>query len=230
MSHVLDRMIRRTRSATPAVEPLYQPRYQPRPRAFSGIPAEAEGSFPDVSPESAEFARTTWRTVEAGSGEGAAAYPAARTESNHSAPIFEAGGQILPAVERDAKPADRGRPGSYPASAPREGIEAREIGALDSAEATTREGDRTKSPYAAMQVAARQEPPAIRAPQSARPPRRTAETAAQNPSDAPLDITISIGHIEVRSPQVIERPRRPAFRPKTSLADFLKTRQGGACE
>ena len=233
MSHVLDRMIRRTRTATSAVEPLYQPRYQPQPRAFPGMPAiaEAEGSFPDVSPESAEFVETTSRSVETGSGAGAAANPATRIEPDRSAQIFEAGGQILSAAERDAKPADRGRPGSYPTSTLREGIEVREIGAPDSAEATTLESDRTSSTHAATQIPARQEPPAIPAPQSARPwPRRAAETAAQNSSEAPLDITISIGHIEVRSPQVIERPRRPAFRPKTSLADFLKPRQGGARE
>jgi hypothetical protein len=233
MRNVLERMIRRTRTATPTVEPLYQPRYQPQPRAFTGMPATAEAaeSFLDVSAESAEFVETTSRSVETGSGAGAAANPATRIESNRGAQIFEAGGQILSAVERDANPADRGRPGSYSTFAPREGIEAREIGAPDSAEATTREGDRTGSTHAAMQVAARQAPPAIPAPQSARPwPRRLAETAAQNSSEAPLDITISIGHIEVRSPQVIERPRRPAFRPKTSLADFLKPRQGGARE
>lgn len=233
MSNVLDRMIRRTRSAAPAVHPLYQPLYQPHARAYIGMPAIAEDaeSFRYVSPEPAEFVETISRSAEAGSGAGAAANPATRIESSRPAQIFEAGGQILAAVERDRKPADRGRPGSHPISGLREGIEAREIGAPDAADATKREGDRARNTDAAIQVAPREEPRAIAAPESARPsPRRAAETAAHNSPEAPLDITISIGHIEVRSPQVIERPRRPAFRPKTSLADFLKPRQGGARE
>jgi hypothetical protein len=238
MSHVLDRMIRRTRTATPAVEPLYQPRYQPHTRAYAGMSATAEGaeSYAGVSPESAEFVETISRGAEAGSGAGAAANSAARIELSPAAQIFEASGQILSGAERDGKRVGRGRLGGYPTSGLREGIEgegieARAIRAADAAEATKREGDRARNTHAAMQVAAREEPRAIRAPESARPsPHRAAETAARSSPEAPLDITISIGHIEVRSAQVIERPRRPAFRPKTSLADFLKPRQGGARE
>lgn len=238
MSHVLDRMIRRTRTATPAVEPLYQPRYQSNARPVAGMHATSEGagSFLDVAPESAEFVETNSRSAEAGSGPDAAANSATRIGLSRAAQIFEADGQILSAAERDGKRADRGRLGGYPTSGLREGIEgegieARESGGADAAGTTKREGDRTRSIHAAMQVAAREESRAIRAPESTRPsPRRAAETAAQNSAEAPLDITISIGHIEVRSAQVSERPRRPAFRPKTSLADFLKPRQGGARE
>lgn len=238
MSHVLDRMIRRTRTATPAVEPLYQPRYQSNARPFAGMHATSEGagSFLDVAPESAEFVETNSRSAEARSAAGAAVHPATSIERNRSAQIFEAGGQILSAAERDGKRADRGRRGGYRTSGLREGtegegIEAREMGAADAAEATKREGDRARNIHAAMQVAAREEPHAIRAPESGRPSsRRAAENVAQESAEAPLDITISIGHIEVRSAQVSERPRRPAFRPKTSLADFLKPRQGGARE
>jgi hypothetical protein len=238
MSHVLDRLIRRTRTATPAVEPLYQPRYQPHARAFAGMhaPAEGAGSFAGVLPESAEFVETISRSAEAGSAAGAAANSAARIELNRAAQLFEAGGQNLSTAGGDGKSAGRGRPGGYPTSGIREGIEGegievRESGAPDAAEATEREGDRARNAHAAMQVAAGEESRANRAPESARPsPRRAAETVAQNSPEAPLDITISIGHIEVRSPQVSERPRRPAFRPKTSLADFLKPQQGGARE
>jgi hypothetical protein len=238
MSHVLDRMIRRTRTATPAVEPLYQPRYQPHARPFAGMhaPAESAESFPGVLTESAEVVETISRGSEAGSAAGATANSATGVEADRAAQIYEAGGQILSAAERDGKRADRGRPGGYPSSRLREGsegegIEARAISAADAAEATEREGDRARNTHAALQVAAREESRANRAPESARPsPRRAAETVAQNSPEAPLDITISIGHIEVRSPQVSERPRRPAFRPKTSLADFLKPQQGGARE
>ena len=238
MSHVLDRMIRRARTAIPAVEPLYQPRYQAHARPFAGMhaPAESAESFAGVLPESAEFVETISRNAEAGSAAGAAANSAARIELNRAAQLFEAGGQNLSTAGGDGKRADRGRLGGYPTSGFHEGIEGKgieagESGAPDAIEATKREGDRARNNHAALQVAAREEPRSIRAPESARPsPRRAAETAAENSPEAPLDITISIGHIEVRSAQVIERPRRPAFRPKTSLADFLKPRQGGARE
>jgi hypothetical protein len=54
--------------------------------------------------------------------------------------------------------------------------------------------------------------------------------APQTPGDADVagpDVTISIGHIEVRSaPATVQRPK-PAFRPQVSLADFLARRQDG---
>ncbi len=40
------------------------------------------------------------------------------------------------------------------------------------------------------------------------------------------EVTISIGHIEIRAAQVAERPRRPAFRPRVSLNDFLNPQNG----
>lgn len=236
MSHVLDRMLRRARTATPAVVPLYQQRYQPHARAYPGTPApsEAAESFLEGSPESAEVVAqaperrgeqlmtigTISRSAEARSRANAAVNPATLSEPDRLARTFEAATQTLSAVDLDGKPAGPGRPGSHSTSGLRAGIEAREIGARDSADATKREGDRARNARASIPV-----------PESARPsPRKASETAAQNSPEAPLNITISIGHIEVRSPQVLERPRRPSFRPKTSLADFLNPRQGGARE
>lgn len=233
MSHALDRMIWRTRTATPAVEPLYQPRYQPRARAYPEmpVPLEARESFLDESPESAEFVGTISHTAGARSRMGVAADPATPIEPNRPLQIFEAGGPALSAVERDGKAAAPRTPDSHPLSGLREGIEAREIGAPDLAGETKRGGDRARNTHASSQIAPRAESRAFPALESARPSaRRASETAAQNSPEAPLDITISIGHIEVRSPQVIERPRKPTFRPKTSLADFLKPRQGSARE
>jgi hypothetical protein len=42
-------------------------------------------------------------------------------------------------------------------------------------------------------------------------------------------VTVSIGHIEVRAaqPQSTDRPRRPEFRPSLSLSEFLKPSGGG---
>src|SRR5271169_3795380 len=125
MSHVLDRMIRRARTAIPAVEPLYQPRYQAHVRPFAGMhaPAESAESFAGVLPESAEFVETISRNAEAGSAAGAAANSAARIELNRAAQLFEAGRQNLSTAGGDGKRADRGRLGGYPTSGLREGIE-----------------------------------------------------------------------------------------------------------
>jgi hypothetical protein len=48
---------------------------------------------------------------------------------------------------------------------------------------------------------------------------------AEAPRLAP-DITISIGHIEVRSPAPRPAPRRPEFRPRVSLDAFLRRERG----
>ena len=68
-------------------------------------------------------------------------------------------------------------------------------------------------------------------PRAARPPahRRSEPQASPAPhrqaagaSSSSPDITISIGHIEVRSGPAAEKPRtQPPFRPQVSLADFL---------
>jgi hypothetical protein len=56
-------------------------------------------------------------------------------------------------------------------------------------------------------------------------PQALREATADNGGTRP-DVTISIGHIEVRAAPPIERPRsRPPFRPRVSLDDFLSQRQ-----
>jgi hypothetical protein len=63
-------------------------------------------------------------------------------------------------------------------------------------------------------------------------PRENASKISTTDSDAngsPAQITVSIGHIEVRAApqQTAERPRRPEFRPSLSLSEFLKAPDGG---
>jgi hypothetical protein len=64
-------------------------------------------------------------------------------------------------------------------------------------------------------------------------PRENASHISTNYSDAdgppPPQITVSIGHIEVRAAlqQPAERPRRPEFRPSLSLSEFLNGSDGG---
>ena len=58
-------------------------------------------------------------------------------------------------------------------------------------------------------------------PASPPPSARPGGPAEPSPESGP-EVTISIGHIEVRSASVTERPRsRPPFRPQVSLTDFL---------
>jgi hypothetical protein len=69
--------------------------------------------------------------------------------------------------------------------------------------------------------------PAVVRPNSKTYPRGAVVADAPFQEEAqPVEVTISIGHIELRSPQPVERPRKPAFRPRVSLNDFLSRRQG----
>jgi hypothetical protein len=51
--------------------------------------------------------------------------------------------------------------------------------------------------------------------------RTEPETTGSGP-----EVTISIGRIEVHTVPAVERPRRPAFRPRVTLDDFLNGRSG----
>ncbi len=68
------------------------------------------------------------------------------------------------------------------------------------------------------------EPP-TRAPAGSRRSPAPPGPAADAPAAGP-DVTVSIGHIEVRSAPAPDKPRsRPSFRPQVSLADFLGQQQ-----
>jgi hypothetical protein len=65
-----------------------------------------------------------------------------------------------------------------------------------------------------------------------RPPASNSQRPAPVPQgtieNRTPDVTIAIGHVEVRAAQqVVERPRRPAFRPRVSLSDFLRSEAPG---
>jgi len=58
-------------------------------------------------------------------------------------------------------------------------------------------------------------------PASPAPTARPGQAAEGFPGSGP-EVTISIGHIEVRSAPTADKPRsRPPFRPQVGLADFL---------
>jgi len=44
--------------------------------------------------------------------------------------------------------------------------------------------------------------------------------------DSPLEVNIAIGHIEVRSVPRVEAPRRPAAKPRVTLDEYLRRRNG----
>jgi hypothetical protein len=73
------------------------------------------------------------------------------------------------------------------------------------------------------------EPATLRSPENKSYPRQQLQPVSHINARAEKtssDVTISIGHIEIRAAQVAERPRRPAFRPRVSLNDFLNQQNG----
>jgi len=75
--------------------------------------------------------------------------------------------------------------------------------------------DKVASPQRSIAEPSMLHPPAIR-------PQRFAQEHEVRAENKTSDVNITIGHIEVRAAQQsAERPRRPAFRPRVSLSDFL---------
>lgn len=253
MSSVLERMVRQARAPLSAVEPLFQSRYapvtavaQPPQHSLTEIDeavTEVENSqqplssvqptlAPPVTPISdREDSSRTFDSVPDRAPRDTPSQPRARDASPDdqrktspaqaphqlaSRPAPESGSAIAdppllrPVAERPIVP--RSQPTS---------ILARVESALPPS------GDSYVAPQ--QQTSHYPAEPVYRLPRD-RPavsPRLTPHSPwVDAPASTAPDVTVSIGHIEVRAPQVAERPRRPAFRPRVSLDDFLNRRQG----
>ncbi len=58
-------------------------------------------------------------------------------------------------------------------------------------------------------------------------PRESARREREDPApDSHLEVNIAIGHIEVRSVPKVEAPRRPAAKPRVTLDEYLRRRNG----
>ena len=230
MSGVLERMILRTRSALAGIEPLFAPRYAasegfrepgdrptgaPAPRqrqtartARTIAPDRAMASSPVAPAFSEEGARaTSWPRQEPVVDEvpgSLSTAPADVSSDSVSAP--------LPAGPRQAEePAARAPPLAS----------ARTVSADD---AITRSA---RSRIALTNDAASPAGPVLaRVSKQRTAPQPPAFAANGEASAAPPHVTISIGHVEIRAAPVSPPPRRPSFRPRMTLDEYLGRRTG----
>jgi hypothetical protein len=217
MSTPLERMILRTRAPLSSLEPLAEPRYARAAQAGS-LPWEPQS--PD--PLSAGITEATAEPGGAGDpGQGMG--PAARWQPRarpHARDDIDAG---------DAQPRPTRAHSAPRSSAPPSAAPATRMG-RDSGESIVRDPGQMPGPQPGGQpvaVSVRVLPTSPPAPASA---GRPAPQALQTPAGAeatPPEVTISIGHIEVRSPPATVQRPKPVFRPQVSLAEFLGRRQGG---
>jgi hypothetical protein len=231
MNGVLERMILRTRSHFAGLEPLFAPRYtaaaglrepedrpdaaqsvssalvppQPRvrsPRTMQTLPqnraasAEADQIVEEISRPLDDATRVT---------------PLDENSSSHLAPVPAARSRAQEPGARDLLPASQP---VIPATAPDDAPPAAIGKNRGAAGAVTPERTALAAP-AALPQHARSQPveQALFATNSEAPP-------------APTQITISIGHVEVRAAPVSLPPRRPAFRPRVTLDEYLSRRSG----
>lgn len=240
MSQILDRMVRRTRAPLAAVEPLYPSRFSAASSSgvLSGNIAAPQEFYADAQPgESA----AGWSLQGAGDSP-ATEFPVTRavdTQSAHNGEHVGTSGATAPQVlQRQTIPQAIAAPArshaehgmtSLSAASPLP-VELRtqrtaassEPRSMDDGFPHTWLGDPIKS---TTSRAARSD---HRTMNTAPAIKRTAGANAGAASE-PV-VTISIGHIELHAAQATERPRRPVFKPKLSLNDFLNRAQGGTRE
>jgi hypothetical protein len=254
MSGVLERMILRTRSALAGIEPLLAPRYaasegfhetgdRPIGTAESGVrrapaprqrrtepgrPARIIAPSHAASPSSPVTPAFPQEDARAGSSprqdpvvNDVPGPPSIAADVHVAAPDVSSVSSPLPAT-----------PGEPQQLAAREPL-------IASARIVSG-GDDAAAQYPRSRVAltadsgGRAEPAALfehdAAPASiskeSRAPQRPAFAANGEVSAAPPQVTISIGHVEIRAAPVSQPPRRPAFRPRVTLDDFLGRRSG----
>jgi hypothetical protein len=253
MSGVLERMILRTRSALAGIEPLFAPRCaasegshdagdRPTAAAESGVrrapaprrrrtePARASRIIP---PDRA--AAPSSPVTPAFSEEGAHATPS----PPHDPPVDEVPRTGSVAGDIHVAPPDVSSD-SLPVPLPAAPGEPQELAAREALMVSARsdDGDGPRSAHSRMALTAdsagRAEPLAFFDHDASPAPISKEHSAPQRPafaangeaSAAPPQVTISIGHVEVRAAPVSPPPRRPAFRPRVTLDEYLNRRTG----
>jgi hypothetical protein len=224
MSTLIERMILRTQAPLSSLEPIAPVRYTP---ITSGQPPD-EASFTEAPSAAAEvpdhaFPPSPRRTISQNAlpGEGQrSASPAppgtASPDSITPADAQTASARLVGRAEsvqdqetqrHERRPAARDRPGDN-----------------SDLHATATTG-RTVSAQP-IPATARLRPADTAGDGSATGPPPVAGNASDEGGRG-TDITVTIGHIEVRAaPAAPARPARPPFRPQVSLADFLKNNNG----
>jgi hypothetical protein len=214
MSGLLERMILRTRSGLAGIEPLSAPRYTAT--AGSREPEDRLDAAQSVSrallpPQPRARSRRTVQTLtpnRAASAEAAPAVAPPRDEMEISRPLDDA---------THVTPQDS-------SSAPHLAARNEELGAHD-----------LHMPLTPMEAFGEDQAPGRTAlaadgvmpaalPQHARsqPVEQALFAANSEAPAAPTQITISIGHVEVRAAPVSQPLRRPASRPRVTLDEYLR--------
>jgi hypothetical protein len=133
-----------------------------------------------------------------------------------------------PAAERSAQPAQDVTGGGDSAQQPVSGRLASTLHAASSARKTADSGSAKNSAndQIVRMKRARTESTISLPLENKSPSRQRQEfiSHTDGPEQTRTDVTISIGHIEIRAAQPAEPPRRPGFRPRVSLSEFLNRR------
>jgi hypothetical protein len=240
MSSLVDRLIRRTRDPNySGIEPLLRPRFVPPagthgqlhigPSARVGLDAMADPALKLLTSTSLPSANRTVADALRRGLTPATAEPMARTADRVTRPHIlprpgsnshEAEPSTVAALHsagiRDIVP-HGGRSAPPPRAESSDPVSAKSIFPRGDA-------DRAVEKMNNFQMQPATVPATANRPVSERA-QNAALTEGEAKSSGP-NVTITIGHIEVRAAQVAERTRRPAFRPRVSLDDFLSQRNG----
>jgi hypothetical protein len=259
MRTLLERIVEKTRNpelgAESALMPLATPVYAGAPTIYQPYLPVEERNFERDVPDTASVTEAV--TVERPASIQAVAQPIGTQQATPNQNDESATQLMVPrrlhAVEEQARPLDRAMARDAEPT-PQSGVfrpaEARahaetplpEVPALPPVAKQFHATPRSEVPVKAESFPEAKTMPARPPAEKPVPPRaRTAAYQAanipantpKNDGDArvllPQQVTVSIGHIEVRAAQSppVERPRRPGFRPSLSLSDFLKQSDGG---
>ncbi len=207
MSGVLERMILRTRSALAGIEPLFAPRYA----ASEGFREPGDRPTGAPAPRQRQTARTA-RTIA----------PDRAMASSPVAPAFSEEGARATSWPRQEPVVDE-VPGSLstaPADVSSDSVSA----PLPAGPRQAEEPAARAPPLASARTVSADD--AITRSARSTAPQPPAFAANGEASAAPPHVTISIGHVEIRAAPVSPPPRRPSFRPRMTLDEYLGRRTG----
>jgi hypothetical protein len=254
MSSLLERMVQRTRARLSGVEPLLQPRYAPQRAAGQrSLDAMELTEVSEFSSAESESTTPHWEALPFPQSTNAHAISASEArraadrlpQREHlpetqavllSAVPHGSAAEVLPETQLHQKP-----PGSHNRTAePLHGTQLHQAPVFQPAPQPAAHLNVTGDPAqrlvstklaSALETAptqrAKAEPAALPPAESKsylRQQRELISHAVTGPDKTSTDVTISIGHIEIRAVQAAEPPLRPGFRPRVSLDDFLNRR------
>jgi hypothetical protein len=224
MSGVLERMILRTRSGLAGIEPLFAPRYT----ATAGSrELDAAQSVSRALPPPQPRARSPGTTLPSNRAASAEAAPAAASrrdqivdelsvdDATHVTRQDASNARHLAARNEELGAHALHLPLTPMETAFGEGTAPAAIGKQRAAASAVAPG---RTALAADGVAAA----ALSQHARSRPVEQALFAANSEAPAAPTQITISIGHVEVRAAPVSQPPRQPAFRPRVTLDEYLR--------